>query len=154
MKTRILFIAAALAGCLLGIAHAQIGGAGAGAGAGLIVGVTQTATGPGFSVTPEDVRDVVKAMEILIKYAPEEMETNLYAIGSTSGTLYFTTTSSSSSGGQYTNRTRAQAMRDIADHDHAVKLHEADQMDKEQADIKWARGILQKWKDRKTLLDH
>lgn len=138
---------------LIGIDARAQGDTGGGADAGLssggsIIAVNQQ-TGPGFVISPDDVRDVVKAMDILAKFAPGDSDVLSFS-GSTGVLIGYGTS-------VYVSpppRTKAQRMRDDADNEHKAKLAEADRLEKEQADIKWAKGILQRWRDKQTLLDH
>lgn len=98
------------------------------------------------SVTLDESKDVVKALEILSKHVPTEYEDgvsgNMIAWGS-SGISFLSSGSAP--------ETKADEMRKDARaaNDKAKELiRKADAWDKEKKQIEWARGVLKKWKER------
>lgn len=106
---------------------------------------------PGFSqenvLTREDAADVVKALKILLKYAPEKYDADYLTTGTTtlaygySGTGVFVTS-------RKTKADRLRAEADDKKNDARSLREKADALDKEQADIEWARNVLKKWQDK------
>lgn len=104
------------------------------------------------SITRAETKEVVRALEILMKFAPEKYAKD-YLSTVLTGTGTFTTLGYAS----YPSRkTKADELRDeatTADNAAQRKREEAARMDKEQEEIEWARGILAKWKTKLANLD-
>lgn len=95
-----------------------------------------------------DARDVVRAMEILLRFAPEK-----YPVSFISGS---TATASWGFGTIYHQKTKAEALRSDAE-DYIRKANEAradaNKLEAEQAEIEWARDVLAKWKAKVAAME-
>lgn len=111
--------------------------------------VADTVNGSARDLTRQEAKDVVRALEILLKYAPSKYNPSNTVISGT-GSFVFMTNSSA------TIPTKADDLRFEArrlDRAAGEKRDEADKIEKEQEEIEWARSVLEKWKLKVASID-
>lgn len=109
--------------------------------------VADTVNGSARDLTRQEAKDVVRALEILLKYAPSKYNSS---ISLTFGSNSFIMNSSA------TIPTKADDLRFEArrlDRAAGEKRDEADKIEKEQEEIEWARSVLEKWKLKVASID-